>query len=285
MSLNEFAPWQCPLCGAPLAGDVSLKCARNHSFDRAKEGYWHLLPVQSMRTKAPGDSKEMVAARRAFLNAGYYGIFGQAAGELCLEYGQPAAPGAALHLLDAGCGEGYYTEGVSKALAQADLQMETYGVDISKSAADAAAKRCPNAHFAVGSVYHLPVADRCCDMLMTIFAPYCGEEYHRVLHKGGTMLMVIPGQQHLWGLKEAIYDVPYPNAVRDYALDGFELIQAEYVDSWLKLDDPADIQNLFQMTPYYYKTGREEHARLEQLESLSTQISFEILQYRAVETE
>ena len=178
-----------------------------------------------------------------------------------------------------------YTEGVSKALAQADLQMETYGVDISKSAADAAAKRCPNAHFAVGSVYHLPVADRCCDMLMTIFAPYCGEEYHRVLHKGGTMLMVIPGQQHLWGLKEAIYDVPYPNAVRDYALDGFELIQAEYVDSWLKLDDPADIQNLFQMTPYYYKTGREEHARLEQLESLSTQISFEILQYRAVETE
>ena len=35
MSLNEFAPWQCPLCGAPLAGDVSLKCARNHSFDRA----------------------------------------------------------------------------------------------------------------------------------------------------------------------------------------------------------------------------------------------------------
>ena len=105
MNLNEFAPWQCPLCGAPLAGDVSLKCARNHSFDRAKEGYWHLLPVQSMRTKAPGDSKEMVAARRAFLNAGYYGIFGQAAGELCLEYGQPAAPGAALHLLDAGCCE------------------------------------------------------------------------------------------------------------------------------------------------------------------------------------
>ena len=81
MSLNEFAPWQCPLCGAPLAGDVFLKCARNHSFDRAKEGYWHLLPVQSMRTKAPGDSKEMVAARRAFLNAGYYGIFGQAAGQ------------------------------------------------------------------------------------------------------------------------------------------------------------------------------------------------------------
>ena len=78
MKPEPFAPWQCPLCGEPLTGDTALKCGRNHSFDRAKEGYWHLLPVQSMRTKAPGDSKEMVAARRAFLNAGYYGIFGRA---------------------------------------------------------------------------------------------------------------------------------------------------------------------------------------------------------------
>ena len=94
MSKNEpFAPWQCPLCGEKLTGDSTLKCTKGHCFDRAKEGYWHLLPVQSMRTKAPGDSKEMVAARRAFLNGGYYGIFGQALGKLCLEYGQPAAPG------------------------------------------------------------------------------------------------------------------------------------------------------------------------------------------------
>ena len=83
MSKNEpFAPWQCPLCGEKLTGDSTLKCTKGHCFDRAKEGYWHLLPVQSMRTKAPGDSKEMVAARRAFLNAGYYGIFGRALGEL-----------------------------------------------------------------------------------------------------------------------------------------------------------------------------------------------------------
>ena len=95
-----FAPWCCPLCGAPLAGENALKCPSGHSFDRAKEGYWHLLPVQNTRTKAPGDSKEMVAARRAFLSAGYYGIFGQALGELCLMYGQPAANGP-LRLLDA----------------------------------------------------------------------------------------------------------------------------------------------------------------------------------------
>lgn len=34
-----FAPWCCPLCGAPLAGENVLKCPSGHSFDRAKEGY------------------------------------------------------------------------------------------------------------------------------------------------------------------------------------------------------------------------------------------------------
>ena len=99
---NAFAPWCCPLCGRPLSGDAALKCPAGHSFDRAKEGYWHLLPVQNTRTKAPGDSKEMVAARRAFLSAGYYGVFGQALGELALEYGLPADEKSPLRLLDAG---------------------------------------------------------------------------------------------------------------------------------------------------------------------------------------
>ena len=135
MSKNEpFAPWQCPLCGEKLTGDSTLKCTKGHCFDRAKEGYWHLLPVQSMRTKAPGDSKEMVAARRAFLNAGYYGIFGKAVGELCAEYGQPASPEAALHLLDAGCGEGWYDRCIAQALAEKGRRVQLAGFDIAKPA-------------------------------------------------------------------------------------------------------------------------------------------------------
>ena len=126
-----FAPWCCPLCGAPLAGDNVLKCPSGHSFDRAKEGYWHLLPVQNTRTKAPGDSREMVAARRAFLSAGYYGIFGQALGELCLEYGQPKA-GKPLRLLDAGCGEGWYDRCIAKQFEEAGRPLELAGFDIAK---------------------------------------------------------------------------------------------------------------------------------------------------------
>ena len=132
MGTAAFAPWRCPLCGAPLAGDVTLKCPSGHCFDRAKEGYWHLLPVQNTRTKAPGDSKEMVAARRAFLGAGYYGIFGQALGELCLEYGIPAAQEAPLRLLDAGCGEGWYDRCIARRFAAAARPLELAGFDIAK---------------------------------------------------------------------------------------------------------------------------------------------------------
>ena len=130
MKPEPFAPWQCPLCGEPLTGDTALKCGRNHSFDRAKEGYWHLLPVQSMRTKVPGDSKEMVAARRAFLNAGYYGIFGRALGELCLAYGTSAGADAPLHLLDAGCGEGWYDRCIAQAFAQAGRSVQLAGIQL-----------------------------------------------------------------------------------------------------------------------------------------------------------
>ena len=157
MSKNEpFAPWQCPLCGEKLTGDSTLKCTKGHCFDRAKEGYWHLLPVQSMRTKAPGDSKEMVAARRAFLNAGYYGIFGKAVGELCAEYGQPASPEAALHLLDAGCGEGWYDRCIAQALAEKGRRVQLAGFDIAKSAVRLAAKALPTAQYAVASSFSQP---------------------------------------------------------------------------------------------------------------------------------
>ncbi|MGB0987591.1 MAG: putative RNA methyltransferase, partial [Pseudoalteromonas spongiae] len=63
----------CPMCQTPLADDTHrLICANNHSFDKAKEGYINLLPVQNKKSKDPGDNKEMVMARRAFLARGHY---------------------------------------------------------------------------------------------------------------------------------------------------------------------------------------------------------------------
>ena len=221
---NAFAPWCCPLCGRPLSGDAALKCPAGHSFDRAKEGYWHLLPVQNTRTKAPGDSKEMVAARRAFLNGGYYGIFGSALGELCLEYGLPAAPDAPLHLLDAGCGEGWYDRCIAQAFAEKGSRVQLAGFDMAKPAVRLAAKALPTAQYAVASSFGQPVRTGWADLLLNCFSPFAQEEFLRVLRKGGRMIYVVPGAEHLYQMKAVLYEKPYKNPVQQIAYDGFRAI-------------------------------------------------------------
>ena len=276
MSRNEWMPWQCPLCGAPLTGDVSLKCAKNHSFDRAKEGYWNLLPVQSMRTKAPGDSKEMVAARRAFLNAGYYGIFGQAVGELCLQYGQPAAPDAPLHLLDAGCGEGWYDRCIAQQFAAAGKTLQLAGFDIAKPAVRLAAKALPTAKYAVASSFGQPVRTGWADVLLNCFSPFAQEEFLRVLRPGGRMIYVVPGAEHLYQMKAVLYEKPYKNAVQEIAYPGFRAIGEREVSGTITVPR-EQLEALFAMTPYYWKTPRDGAARLAALPQLTTTIAFRFL--------
>jgi 23S rRNA (guanine745-N1)-methyltransferase len=270
------AIWCCPICKAPLHQQQrSLVCKEGHLFDLARSGYVNLLPVSRKRSKQPGNNAQMVNARRLFLHKGYYQPL---CDQLCSVI-TALAPDTGGTLLDAGCGEGYYTGHVTHALAESGKSISVCGVDIAKCAVDAAAKSCKAAQFAVGSVFHLPVADESCDLLMSLFAPYCGTEFQRILRPHGKMVLVIPGAQHLMGLKQVLYDAPYENEVQDYALSGFTFLGAVHVEETIRISDPEDIQNLFAMTPYYYKTGKQEQARLMQQSALETPISFEILQY------
>ena len=256
MSRNEaFAPWQCPLCGGTLQGETDLKCEKGHCFDRAREGYWHLLPVQSMRTKAPGDSKEMVAARRAFLNAGYYGIFGQALGELCLAHGVPAAKDAPLHLLDAGCGEGWYDRCIAQQFAAAEKPLQLAGFDIAKPAVRLAAKALPAAQYAVASSFSQPVRTGWADVLLNCFSPFAQEEFSRVLRPGGHMIYVVPGAEHLYQMKAVLYEKPYKNPVQQVEYPGFRAIDEREVQGTITVP-AAQLEALFAMTPYYWKTPR-----------------------------
>ncbi|MDE6019624.1 MAG: methyltransferase domain-containing protein [Ruminococcus sp.] len=271
--------WSCPVCGENLLKrEKSLVCKKNHSFDYARSGYVNLLPVSRKKTKLPGDNALMINARRSFLSRDFYKPMSDS---LCNVVDTFMPYGGVL--FDAGCGEGYYTKNVYQSLSDSDKNAEIYGVDISKYAADAAAKSCRTAKFAVGSVFHIPVIDNSCDVLMSLFAPYCGDEFRRVLKPNGKMILVIPGRRHLWGLKKAIYSAPYENNVQDYKLSGFEFLGTEKVDYEIILKSADDIQNLFTMTPYYYKTGIQEHMRLKSLSELSTEVSFEILKYRKKE--
>ena len=268
--------WCCPVCGGVLHPvERSLKCQKGHSFDRSRKGDVHLLPANKMHAKLPGDNPEMVRARHAFLSKGYYAHLMET---ICQTAGERLPEGGTL--LDAGCGEGYYTAGVLHFLDATGKTAQLYGVDISKTAAGYAAKADARLDCAVASVFHLPVQSGSCDVLLSIFSPYCGEEFRRVLKPGGWLIMAIPAARHLWELKAAVYDKPYENAVRDYALEGFDFVQKYTAEREITLDNPQDIAALFAMTPYAYRTGAAERERLAALQTLTTETAFEVLVYR-----
>ncbi len=234
----------------------------------------HLLLSNRQNAKLPGDNPDMVRARRNFLSKGYYDHLLTALCSAAENY----LPQNGV-ILDAGCGEGYYTKGVQQHVAAISRPCSCYGVDISKTAADLAARADKVTDYAVGSVFHLPVQDESCDLVMSIFAPYCGEEFQRVLKPNGCLVMAIPAAKHLWELKCAVYDKPYENAVKDYELEGFVFAEKLCAERCITLETAQDIADLFSMTPYAYRTGEKERQRLASLETLTTQTAFEVLIY------
>lgn len=265
----------CPICAAPLTREGrTYRCPNGHSYDVAREGYVHLLPANKKRSANPGDDKEMAAARTRFLDGGWYAPLREALCRLAL-----ANTGNAPAILDAGCGEGYYTNGIFDAFQNAGRSFSLAGVDLSKAALKKAARRTPGAEFAVASVYHLPVADRSADLLVDCFAPLALAEYRRVLRPGGAFLYVVPAARHLMEMKAVLYDQPYENPEEAVAYDGFDYVDIVPVETVMALDHEA-LMDLFRMTPYTWKTPREGVERLEGLDRLDVTASFRIHVFR-----
>lgn len=268
--------FRCPICAQGLdRQDSRYLCPQGHSFDRAAAGYVHLLPANKMHSKDPGDDKGMATARNRFLSGDYYAPLRDALAELALAYAPEGAD-----ILDAGCGEGYYSAALYRALVQGGKAPRMAGVDLSKHALRRAAKREKAIEFAVASVYDLPVADRQADLLVNCFSPLALEEFLRVLRPGGLYFYVVPGARHLWELKEVLYPNPYPNEEKLTPYRGLRYLEVKEVDGSIHLPDQQTISDLFQMTPYFWKTPKEGTQRLSQLAELDTTISFRIHVFR-----
>ena len=257
----------CPVCKNEISlFERTYKCQNNHCFDLSKDGYVNLLMSQQSSLKRHGDDKLMVKARREFLGKGFYNELRQTLCETLKETMPESAT-----IIDVGCGEGYYTSEVSKV-----NNFEIFGIDISKDALKYASKSVKSISFAVASAFSLPFADESTDCVLSVFAPSAYEEFYRVLKTNGKLIKVIPLEEHLWELKCALYKEPYKNKPEKRNDEFFKLLSQKEIKYKINLTEKEDIENLFKMTPYYYKTGREDAERFLSLKSLETTVHFGI---------
>ncbi|MBW7469910.1 putative RNA methyltransferase [Marinobacter sp. F4218] len=255
MTVSPFEALACPLDGQPLLrADRSWRCESGHSFDIARHGYVHLLPVQKKRSLDPGDSKEMVAARQRFLNAGYYERISDAVNVGAADVVQGHATAS---FLDAGCGEGYYVRRLANTL-EGSQDVAGLGLDISKWAVLAAAKQDKRFRWVVGSNANLPVLSNELDGVLCLFGFPVYGEFRRVLKPGGQILQIDAGPEHLKELREIIYpELKSDRPDREAVPEGFHLVGSENVKYSLTLGSQDVISDLLAMTPHLYRAGAE----------------------------
>lgn len=229
-------------------------CENGHNFDRARQGYLNLLPVQHKASRAPGDNIAMVQARRSFLSAGHY----RPVADFLSRH---AVTGNPQNWLDIGCGEGYYTEILSGKLGPAN----GYALDISKDAILQACKRSKNINWLVASMARVPLATGSMDLLTSVFSPLDWHEAKRLLSGQGVLLHLGPAQDHLIELRQMVYAEvrPYDDAKHLASLpEGLEVVQTEFLRFRIGLEQDADRQNLLVMTPHGQRVRTECHDRV-----------------------
>jgi 23S rRNA (guanine745-N1)-methyltransferase len=249
-------------------------CDKNHSFDISERNHVNLLLANQKKTKDPGDNKEMMDNRRNFLNKGYYERFSQGLNEAIVDHFTLDQHS----ILDAGCGEGYFIcrlkDKFIKDVNRTNISY--YGIDISKSAIKYATRRDKAINFIVGSNFNLPILNDSLDCIIRNFSPGEAIEFSRVLKKRGKLIIVTPGVDHLYELKERLYDKPRKHEEKKDFKEGFKLIECRHIKYNIKLMDNADIQNLITMTPYYWSITNEFRNRISQLEPFEVTLHFNI---------
>ena len=257
---------RCPVCGRELEeSGRSLRCGSGHCFDLAKEGYVNLL-TGSKPADAMGDNKQAARYRRDFLNKGYYALLRDA---LAARFA-----GRTGSLLDLCCGEGYYTAALGQNPA-----LTVFGFDLAREMVRLAAKRNAGLTLFVANLARIPVQDGAFDWATLLFAPFGEAELCRVLRPGGRLTLVVPGRRHLYGLKQAVYDRPYENDEALPAAERLRLLGTEKLAGRIRLQGQADLQAVFRMTPYYYRTSPADREKLERLDELETEIEFVLAEY------
>ncbi len=276
----------CPIDGEGLTlEEKQLRCVNGHSFDLARQGYANLLPVQHKRSKHPGDSKEMVAARQRFLDTGVYrpvaDLLSATLHTAIAGIDQPSC-------LDAGCGEGYYLAHALNYLRAKKTGdgLNLMGLDISKDAVIAAAKRNKDISWVVGTNRQPPMLPASVDIILCVFGFHSFQGFNKILPLGGKLVLVEPGPDHLQELRQVTY--AQLNKTELSTLDDAFAMGFKQVDEQaLRFNTPAlsneTLKDLLLMTPHFFRAtqqGREAAAKLDNV-SLTVDVVFRSLEKTA----
>jgi len=273
---------KCPVCNLCLnKHEKQYVCLNNHSYDIASKGYTNLLLANQKKTKDPGDSKEMMEGRKDFLNRGYYHTFSEKLNEIIISN----ISNSNVNILDAGCGEGYFLSRLKQDIYAVEPKITSnkkinfFGVDISKAAVTYAVKRDKKINFIVSSNFNLPIMSHTIDIIIRNFAPSDETELKRVLKDNGKLIVVTPGIEHLYGLKEILYVNARKHEEKETIFEGFKLIDNVEVKYNIHLEDRECVKNLIAMTPYYWTFDNAMREKASATSKLSTELDFNISVY------
>lgn len=259
----------CPVCSDSLyKNNRTYRCSNGHCYDEAKEGYVNLL-TGSKSGNLIGDSKEMARSRRDFLSKGYFSPLADKISDLINKYSktEPA-------VCDICCGEGWYADYVKNK-----TDCEIAGFDISREMVRLAAKRKNNMTFFVANISKIPLSDNSIDICYHLFAPFHEKEFSRITKDDGIIITAVAGEDHLFELKEILYDTPYKNDEKPPETEKLVLKEKIKVIKKIHLNCKEDIDALFKMTPYYYHTSEKDKEKLSAFNELDVTIDFAIFVY------
>lgn len=193
---------RCPKCGKKIRFHAGgLVCKKEHRFDISSKGYVNLLQVNK---PLKGYSQEFFESRNRFMNAGYYSHVAKAVEEqvrkhldarFAVSAGKDGEKDGEKDyvIVDAGCGEGYYSR-ILSGIEGAQI----LAFDLSAEAIKTAVKSCEPVKWMVADITDIPVKDGVTDCILDVFTPANYKEFERILADDGIVIKVIPGQD-TWG--------------------------------------------------------------------------------------
>ena len=237
--------FQCPICkdNMNLNDEGSFVCENRHCFDLSSKGYINFIPNQ----KQIKYKKNLFENRQEVFLNGFYKNVSDEIYNVIIDYFKNEK---FINILDAGCGEGYYS---LKLDHKEGIKRNIFAMDIVKDAIKIASRNISSVKWIVGDISNIPLKANSINAIINILTPSSYDEFTRVLSDDGILIKVIPGNEYLKEIRNSIKDQlknkSYSNEkVINYFKDNMKFIEKRKVKYTLPVSK-HQLECFLEMTP------------------------------------